>query len=400
MAKADDLWRPATQLVRGGTHRSNFDETSEGLFLTSGFVYGSAAEAEAAFRGEAERYMYSRYANPTVAAFEERLALLEGAESCRATASGMAAVFAALLCQLRAGDRIVASRALFGSCRYIITQILPRFGIEAVVVDGTDPDRWAEALRRPAACVFLETPSNPALEIIDVAAVAELAHAAGARVVVDNVFATPVLQRPLELGADVVVYSATKHIDGQGRCLGGAILGTRAFVEEELQPILRHTGPALSPFNAWVFLKGLETLELRMGRHCENARAVAAFLDGRTGVGRVVYPGLPSHPQHELARRQMREGGTIIAFEIEGGKERAFQFLDALRLVDISNNLGDAKSLVTHPATTTHHSLSEEERLELGITPGLVRLSVGLESVEDLVGDLDGALDAAGAGSS
>lgn len=387
--------RRETRLVRGGTRRSEFDETSEGLFLTSGYVYDSAEEAEASFKGDVQRFMYSRYANPTVSMFEERMALVEGAEACRGTASGMAAVFASLLCQLKAGDRIVASRALFGSCNYIITKLLTRFGVRATQVDGRELDEWRDALSEPATCVFLESPSNPALEIVDIAAVGELAHAAGARVVVDNVFATPVLQRPLELGADVVVYSATKHIDGQGRCLGGAILGTEHYVEEELQPVLRHTGPALSPFNAWVFLKGLETLELRMARHCENALRVAEFLSGHARVRSVRYPGLPSHPQHELAMRQMSgQGGTVIAFEVDGGKAEAFRFLNALELVDLSNNLGDAKSLTTHPATTTHHSLSDEERARLGISPALVRLSVGLEAVEDIVEDLDAALRA------
>ena len=384
--------RLQTELVRGGLARSAFDETSEGLFLTSGYVYPSPEDAEAAFTGELKRYQYSRYANPTVAMFEERLRLIEGAEACYATASGMAAVFAALMCQLRTGDRVVASRALFGSCHYIITELLPRYGIESVLVDGTDLEAWDRALGRPTACVFIETPSNPTLEIIDMAAVAELAHAAGACFIVDNVFATPLLQRPLEFGADVVMYSATKHIDGQGRTLGGAILGSQRFVDDHLRNFLRHTGPSLSPFNAWVLVKALETLELRVERHCRNALELARFLEGCEGVTRVLYPDLDSHPQVALARRQMRGGSSIIAFEVEGGKARAFRFLSALGLVDIANNLGDAKSLITHPATTTHQRLSAERRAELGIGDGLVRISVGLEDVEDVKEDLAQAL--------
>ncbi len=384
--------RLQTELVRGGLARSAFDETSEGLFLTSGYVYPSPEEAEAAFTGELTRYQYSRYANPTVAMFEERLRLIEGAEACYATASGMAAVFAALMCQLRAGDRVVASRALFGSCHYIITELLPRYGIESVLVDGTDLEAWERALSRPTACVFIETPSNPTLEIIDMAAVAELAHAAGACFIVDNVFATPLLQRPLEFGADVVMYSATKHIDGQGRTLGGAILGSQRFVDDHLRNFLRHTGPSLSPFNAWVLVKALETLGLRVERHGKNALQLARFLEGLNGVTRVLYPGLDSHPQVALARRQMQGGSSIIAFEVEGGKERAFRLLRALELVDIANNLGDAKSLITHPATTTHQRLSAEARAELGITEGLLRISVGLEDVADVKEDLARAL--------
>ncbi len=391
---ANGAYRRQTRLVRGGLTRSAFDETSEALFLTSGYVYPSPEDAEAAFKGELKHYQYSRYANPTVAMFEERLRLIEGAEACYATASGMAAVFAALMCQLEAGDRVVASRALFGSCHYIIAELLPRYGIESVLVDGTDPDAWRAALSRPSACVFIETPSNPTLEIIDMAAVAELAHAAGACFIVDNVFATPLLQRPLAFGADVVVYSATKHIDGQGRTLGGAVLGSQRFIDERLQVFLRHTGPSLSPFNAWVLVKGLETLELRLERHCRNAAELARFLQGRAGVRRVIYPGLESHPQAALARRQMSDSGSVISFEVEGGKAGAFRVLRALRLVDISNNLGDAKSLVTHPATTTHQRLAPEARAELGISEGLVRISVGLEDIEDLKEDLARALAA------
>ncbi len=387
-------WREETLLVRGGTMRSAFGETSEALFINSGFVYSRAQDAEAAFKGENQRFIYSRYANPTVAMFEERLRLLEGAEACRATASGMAAVFASILAQVKAGDRVVASRALFGSIHYIVSELLPGYGIETEFVDGTDIASWEAALSRPAAVVFLETPSNPTLEIIDVPAVAELAHAAGACVIVDNVFATPVLQKPLELGADVVVYSATKHIDGQGRCLGGVILGSKEFIDGPLQMFLRHTGPALSPFNAWTLLKGLETLPLRLVRHVASARAIARFLEDHPLVTRVLFPELLSHPQQDLARSQMRAGGSVLSFEIAGDKAAAFRVLNALQIVDISNNLGDSKSLVTHPATTTHQRLPAEERAHLGITDSLIRLSVGLEHVEDLKEDLDRALSA------
>jgi O-succinylhomoserine sulfhydrylase len=387
--------RPQTELVRGGLTRSSFDETSEALFLTSGYIYPSAEDAEAAFKGDLKRYQYSRYANPTVTMFEERLRLLEGAEACYATASGMSAVFASILCQVKAGDRVVASRALFGSCHYIITELLPRYGVEIELVDGTDPAAWQAALATPTACVFIETPSNPTLEIIDIAAVAELAHGAGARLIVDNVFATPLLQHPLEFGADIVVYSATKHIDGQGRTLGGAILGSQKFFDDHLQNFLRHTGPSLSAFNAWVLVKGLETLELRVQRHCENALALARYLEDFPGITRVLYPGLDSHPQAALARRQMSgAGSSIVTFEVTGGKERAFRLLNALELVDISNNLGDSKSLITHPTTTTHQRISAPERAELGITEGMLRISVGLEDVEDVKEDLAQALKA------
>ena len=385
-------WAPETRLIRGGLSRSPEGETSEALFLNSGFVYETAADAEARFKGEQDGFIYSRYGNPTVAMFEERLRLLEGAEACFATATGMAAVFAALMAQVKAGDRIVASRALFGSCHHILTQILPRFGVDAVLVDGPDLDQWAEALKPGAACVFMETPANPTLELIDIAAVSELAHAAGARVVVDNVFATPMYQRPLELGADVVVYSATKHIDGQGRCLGGAILSTRGFVDELLMPFMRHTGPSMSPFNAWVLLKGLETLPLRVEKMAASAADLAGHLQTMPRVTKVHYPGLDSFPQAELARRQMESGGTLVAFEIEGGKPGAFDCLDRLKIVDISNNLGDSKSLITHPETTTHRAISEEDRRRIGVTSGLVRLSVGLENVEDLKRDFTQAL--------
>lgn len=388
-------WRQATRLVRGGTARSAFDETSEALFLTSGYVYDSAEEAEAAFKGERERFLYSRFANPTVTMFESRLAGIEGAAFCRATASGMAAVFASLASQVSAGDRVVAARALFGSCHYVVADILPKFGVETVFVDGTDLSQWRAALDRPARAVFLETPSNPTLEIIDLPAVAEMAHAAGARLVVDNVFATPLLQKPLALGADIVVYSATKHIDGQGRTIGGAILTNDGDIEEnQLVPFLRHTGPTMSPFNAWILLKGMETLELRVARHCANAEILARYLETKNCLGRVLYPGLASHPQHALAAQQMTDGGTIVAFELCGGRSAAFRFLNALKLVDISNNLGDAKSLACHPGTTTHQRLTPDERGAMGITEGLIRLSVGLEDVDDIRDDLDQALAA------
>ncbi|MFV0525500.1 MAG: O-succinylhomoserine sulfhydrylase [Acidimicrobiales bacterium] len=384
--------RLATALVRGGLERTPFDETAEALFLTSGYVYPTAADAEAAFMGKKERFIYSRYGNPTVQMFQERMRLLEGAEACRATASGMSAVYAALAATVSAGDRLVSSRALFGSCHVIVEQILPRFGVETTLVDGTDLDAWARALEGGATAVFLETPSNPGLEIIDLPAVAGLAHDAGATVVVDNVFASPILQHPLELGADVVVYSATKHIDGQGRTLGGARLGDAVWVAEQLEPFLRHTGPALSPFNAWVLLKGLETLQLRVEAQSARALELAQRLEEHGGVARVRYPGLASHPQHEIARAQMSAGGTVVCIYLYGGKPAAFAFLDALQLFDISNHMGDTKSLVTHPATTTHRALDPDARTAVGITDGMVRLSIGLEDVEDLYDDLVKAL--------
>jgi O-succinylhomoserine sulfhydrylase len=386
-------WRPATRLVRGATRRSQFGETSEALFLTSGYVYEDAETAEARFKGEAEGFVYSRFGNPTVTMFEQRLALIEGAEACRATATGMAAVAFALMALVKAGDHLVASRALFGSCHYIVTVLLPRFGVETTLIDGTDLEAWRRALRPTTRAVFLETPSNPTLEVIDLEAVAALAHGVGARVVVDNVFASPILQQPLTLGADIVVYSATKHIDGQGRCLGGAILGATRYVVDELTPLLRNCGPALSPFNAWVLLKSLETLSLRVTQMSANAQALAERIAGRPGV-RVLYPGMEGHPQAALARRQMSAGGSVISLDLAGGKAAVFRFLNRLRLIDISNNLGDAKSLATHPATTTHQRLSAAERAELGIGDGLVRLSIGLEDVDDLAEDVLGALGA------
>jgi O-succinylhomoserine sulfhydrylase len=370
-------------------------ETCEAVYMSSGYVYKTAEEAESAFTNDGSRFVYSRYANPTVAMFEERLRLLEGAEACRTTASGMAAVFAALACQVKAGDRVVASRALFNSCNYIITQILPRYGVITELVDGRDLKAWEKALAAGAKAVFCESPSNPTLELIDIAAVAALTHRAGGMLVVDNVFATPLLQRPLALGADIVVYSATKHIDGQGRSLGGAVLGSDAFVRESLMPFLRHTGPALSPFNAWLLVKGLETLDLRVDRQCRSAIEVAQFLERHNKVARVLYPGLESHPQYQLARQQMSGPSTLMAISVKGGKAGAFRFQNALKLIEISNNLGDGKSLVTHPATTTHHRLKPEDRQALGIDDGLVRLSVGLEEAADLIADLDQALKAA-----
>ncbi len=391
-----ESWRDATKLVREGLTRSSFSETSEALFMTSGYVYGSAEEAEEAFSGARQRFVYSRYANPTVQMFENRLAALEGVRFCKGTASGMAAVFAALACQLRAGDRVVASRALFGSCQYVVAEILPAFGILSEFVDGRDIKAWEAALARPAACVFLETPSNPMLEIVDLAAVCRLARAAGARTVIDNVFATPLLQRPFTFGADIVIYSATKHIDGQGRSLGGAILtDDQDYMDNQLVSFLRHTGPALSPFNAWLLLKGLETMELRVTRQCANARAVAEHLAASAAVETVFYPGLVSHPQHDLAMRQMTAGGTVVTFDLPEGKTQAFRFLNALATIDISNNLGDTKTLATHPATTTHQRLSSEERSTLGIGDGTVRVSVGLEHIDDLREDLARALVAA-----
>jgi len=391
-----DAWRPDTVAVRGGLTRSTFDETSEALFLTSGFVYGSAEEAEAAFADETDRYIYSRYGNPTIAMFEERLRLLEGAEAAWATATGMAAVFNALAAILTSGDRVVASRALFGSCFVILDQLLPRWGITTDFVDGADLEQWERALATPAKAVFFESPSNPMQDIIDISAVAELAHTAGARVIVDNVFATPVLQRPLELGADVVVYSTTKHIDGQGRTLGGAILGSHTYVYDELQPLMRHTGPSMSPFNAWVAVKGLETLRLRVERQAATAEILARWLLDQPRVRMVRYPALESHPQFELAKRQMASGGTVVTLEVGGGTAGAFEVLNGLELMDISNNLGDAKSLVTHPATTTHRRLGPENRAAMGITDGVIRISVGLEDPRDLVTDLNRALRSPG----
>ncbi|MGF1455279.1 MAG: O-succinylhomoserine sulfhydrylase [Alphaproteobacteria bacterium] len=386
---------PSTRLLRCGPARTPFGETAEALFMTSGFVYETAEEASARFAGEADGYMYSRYDNPTVDMFEQRMALLEGAEKGAATASGMAAMTASLLCHLTQGDHVVAGRALFGSCRVVIEQILPRFGITHTLVDGTDLDAWRGAVRPETKAFFLETPSNPTLEIIDLAAVADIAHGAGGRLIVDNVFATPVLQRPMDLGADVVFYSATKHVDGQGRCLGGIVLSSEDFYRDHLQSFLRNTGPSMSPFNAWVLAKGLETLSLRVDRQSEHAARVAEGLTGRAGITRVLYPGRTDHPQHALASRQMRAGGTLLAFEVAGGTPAAFRMMNRLQIIDISNNLGDTKSLITHPATTTHRKLSQQDRDVLGISDGVLRLSVGLEDPQDLIDDLTQALSGA-----
>jgi O-succinylhomoserine sulfhydrylase len=386
--------RPETRLVHSGTLRSQFGENAEAIFLTQGFVYDDAETCEARFAGREEGFVYSRYANPTVAMFESRLTALEGAEACRATASGMAAVTSSLLCQLKTGDHVVAARALFGSCRYVIEELLPRFGVSSTLVNGTDLKAWEKAIRPNTRVFFLESPTNPTLEIIDIAAVAKLARAANARLIVDNVFATPLLQHPLELGAEIVVYSATKHIDGQGRCLGGAVLASQAFILEHMHTFLRQTGPSLSPFNAWVLLKGLETLPIRVERMQANAAKIADFLAGQKKVTRVLYPGRADHPQAALARKQMKGGSTLVSFEVPGGKDGAFRFSNALRLIRISNNLGDAKSLLTHPATTTHQRFSPEARAEMGISDGLVRLSVGLEHPDDIAEDLQRGLKA------
>ncbi|MFE5338057.1 O-succinylhomoserine sulfhydrylase [Isoptericola sp. NPDC056573] len=394
--------RPATLAVRGGHRRSDFQEMSEGLFLTQGYTYASAADAEAAFAGERSQFLYSRYGNPTVHTFEERLRLIEGAEACYATASGMSAVFNALAALVSSGSRIVSARALFGSTNVIYDEIFAKWGVRVDLVDGHVTSQWEEALATPADVVFFESPSNPMQDLVDVRRVAELAHAAGAVVVVDNVFATPVLQKPLELGADVVVYSATKHIDGQGRVLGGAILGTEEFLTGPVQTFVRNTGPSLSPFNAWVLLKGLETLDVRVRAQNAAALQVATALEELDGVTGVRYPFLPSHPQHELAKAQQSGGGTVVTFDLavpEGteaaeAKKRTFAFLDALQVVDISNNLGDAKSIITHPATTTHRKLGPEGRAKVGIAETTVRLSIGLEDPRDIVEDVEQALHA------
>jgi O-succinylhomoserine sulfhydrylase len=385
-------FRPATRLVHGGVQRSQHGETAEALYLTSGYIYDNAEQAEATFAGTVDHYQYSRFANPTLSMLEERLCLIEGAEACRTMATGMAAVNSALLAHLKAGDRVVASRALFGSCHWIVSTLLPKFGIATEFVDGSDLAQWRAALSRPAQLVLLETPSNPMLELVDLRAVADLAHAAGAIVVVDNVFATPLLQQPLRFGADVVVYSCTKHIDGQGRVLGGAVLAGRKWINETLQPFIRNTGPALSPFNAWLLLKGLETLALRLDACCRSAVAIAEFLAAQPTVTRVWYPTRADHPQQALALSQMSAGGTVVTFEVAGGKEAAFSAMNAFGLIAVSNNLGDSKSLATHPATTTHMRIGPEEREKLGITDGVIRLSIGLEDPEDLKDDLAQAL--------
>lgn len=392
-AKNPKTYRTETQLVHGGTMRSNFGEVSEALFLTQGFVYESAELAEARFSGEDPGFIYSRFSNPTVAMFEERMCLLEGAEAARATASGMAAVSAAMLCQVQAGDHVVAAKALFGSCRYIIEDLLPRYGVSSTLVDGTDLDQWRAAMRPETKALFIESPTNPALDILDIEAIAAIAHDGGAVLVIDNVFATPLWQKPLSLGADIVVYSATKHIDGQGRCLGGVVLSNEQWVSDHLHNFLRQTGPSMSPFNAWVLLKGLETLAVRVERQTTSAAILADRLANHPAIFDLRYAWRDDHPQAALARRQMKAGSNLIAFSVRGGKSGAFQFINHLDLIRISNNLGDAKSLITHPATTTHQRLSSEDRVELGITDALLRLSIGLEDVEDLWDDMQNALN-------
>ncbi|WP_429940916.1 O-succinylhomoserine sulfhydrylase [Agrobacterium vitis] len=390
-------WRPATKLVHGGTLRSPYGETSEAIYLTQGFVYDSSEAAEARFKGETEGYIYARYGSPTNDMFEKRMCLLEGAEDARAMASGMAAVAASILCQVKAGDHIVAARALFGSCRWVIETLAPKYGVDFTLVDGRDLKIWEDAIRPNTKVFFLESPTNPTLEVVDIAGVAKLANQVGATVVVDNVFATPLFQNPLELGAHVVVYSATKHIDGQGRCLGGIVLSSKQWIEEKLQDYFRHTGPAMSPFNAWTLLKGVETLPLRVKQQTENAGCIADFLADNSKIARVIYPGRADHPQADIVAKQMKGGSTLVAFEMKGGKAAAFALQNALQVVKISNNLGDAKSLITHPATTTHKNLTDEARATLGMSGGTLRLSCGIEDAEDLVEDFAQALEAVSA---
>src|SRR5690606_13361010 len=387
-------FRPATQLLHAGSQRSNFAEMSEALFLTQGFLYPTAEAAEARFNGEDPGFIYSRYANPTTDMFEKRMCVLEGAEEGRATASGMAAVATAILCQVQAGDHVISSRALFGSCRYIIETLLPKYGVEISIIDGTEIESWKAAVRPNTTVIFLESPPNPTLEVIDIAAVAEIANNSGIKLIVDNVFATPLYQKPLELGAHIVVYSTTKHIDGQGRCLGGIVISDREWIEGSLQEYFRHTGPGMSPFNAWIMLKGLETLSVRVRQQTDSAGALADFLAGKPGVKRVIYPGRADHPQADIIAKQMSGGSTLIALELEGGKEAAFKFENALEIFCLTNNLGDSRSLITHPATTTHKNLSDEARAEQGISDGLLRLSIGLEDTDDLLEDVDVALKA------
>ncbi|WP_259226081.1 O-succinylhomoserine sulfhydrylase [Bradyrhizobium japonicum] len=395
MSKSTANYRPETRLVHSGTLRSQYGETSEALFLTQGYVYNSAEECEARFKGEDPGFIYSRYSNPTIAMFERRMIELEGAEAARSAATGMAAVTTAILAPLKAGDHVVASRALFGSCLYVIQDLLPRYGIETTLVDGLDLDQWQRALRPNTKTFFLESPTNPTLDVLDIPGIAEIAHSGGARLVVDNVFATPIWQSPLALGADVVVYSATKHIDGQGRCLGGIILSSEAFIAEHIHNFMRQTGPSISPFNAWVLLKGLETLGVRVRAQTETAGRIADVLASHPKISRLVYPGRADHPQAALVKKQMRGGSTLVGFEVKGGKQGAFRVLNELKLAKISNNLGDAKSLVTHPATTTHQRLKPEERAALGISEGFIRFSTGLEHADDLIEDLTAALEKA-----
>ena len=391
-----DKKKLSTKLIKGGINRSKFLETSDALFLTSGFIYQSAEEAEKSFKEKKERFMYSRFGNPTVEAFQKKMALLEGAEECWGTATGMAALFTIFMSYLKSGDRVVSSRALFGSCHYVVTKILPRFGIEVIIVDGTDLDQWEKALKKKTNIVFFETPSNPCLDLVDIKEVSKLAHKAGALVVVDNVFATPILQKPLKYGADIVMYSATKHIDGQGRVLGGAILGSKKFCKNFVKPFIRNTGPSLSPFNAWVLLKGIETLELRVKHQTQSAKNIVKYLKQNSKVDRVYYPTDSSFKQRKITKKQMSDGGSIISFELksleENKKKVAFSFLNKLKLIEISNNLGDSKTLITHPDTTTHHKLTSDEKISLRITKNLVRLSVGLEDSIDIINDIDNAL--------
>ena len=392
-SKSTARYRPETRLVHSGTLRSQYGETSEALFLTQGFVYDSAEQCEARFKGEDPGFIYSRYSNPTISMFERRMIELEGAEAARATATGMAAVTTAILAPLKAGDHVVASKAMFGSCRFVVEDLLPRYGIQSTLVDGLDLEQWKKAMRPNTKTCFLESPTNPTLEVLDLSAIAEIAHAAGARLIVDNVFATPIWQSPLALGADVVVYSATKHIDGQGRCLGGVILSSEAFITEHIHNFMRQTGPSMSPFNAWVLLKGLETLAVRVRAQTETAAKVADALATHPKISRLLYPGRADHPQAALVKKQMRAGSTLIGLEVKGGKAGAFRCLNALKIARISNNLGDAKSLVTHPATTTHQRLTPEARAELGISEGFIRFSAGLEHPDDLIEDFAAALE-------
>ena len=393
-ASNEKIYRPETRLVHAGTLRSQFGETSEALFLTQGYIYPNAEECEARFSGKTPGYVYSRYSNPTLSMFEQRMAALEGAEAARSTSTGMAAVTTALMGLVKVGDHVVAAKALFGSCRWVIEEWLPRFGVSSTLVDGKDIAQWKDAVREETTAFFMETPTNPTLEVYDIAAVAAIAHAAGAKLVVDNVFATPLYQSPLSLGADCVVYSATKHIDGQGRVLGGVILASEKFIMDHVHQVIRQTGPSLSPFNAWVLLKGLETLSVRVQRQTDTAGAVSAALDGHKKISRLIYPGRADHPQADVVAKQMKAGSTLCSFEIKGGKQGAFRFLNALQLIGITNNLGDAKSLVTHPTTTTHQRLTPEQRAELDIGDGLIRFSAGLEHPDDLIEDLLTALDA------
>ena len=394
-ARSTASYRPETRLVHSGSLRSPFGETSEALFLTQGFIYDSAEQCEARFKGEDPGFLYSRFSNPNVSMFERRMIELEGAEGARATATGMAAVTTAVLAPLRAGDHVVAAKAMFGSCRYVVEDLLPRYGIQSTLVDGLDLDQWKRAMRPNTRTCFLESPTNPTLDVLDISAIAEIAHQGGARLIVDNVFATPLLQSPLSLGADVVVYSATKHIDGQGRCLGGIILSSEAFIAEHIHNFMRQTGPSMSPFNAWVLLKGLETLAVRVRAQTETAARVADALARHSKISRLIYPGRSDHPQAALVKKQMRAGSTLVGFEVKGGKAGAFRCLNALKVSRISNNLGDARSLVTHPATTTHQRLTPEARAELGISEGFIRYSAGLEHADDLIEDFEAALEKA-----